>query len=290
MNRREFCGTSVTLLGASALSGCAMFGAGNGGRSYDLSLTRVGAGGLAGAAALGPDDFTPKQRRLVADAVEGEARTYGHQPIDDGEYVEYDSSYYRVGVEETGEKTHVRPTLSGEYVDASEASETVEITRYGDGDIPAVKFAVATADESGEFRVVHRRPDETGLLPKPEHEYVEHNDRVVRLVVEEQTVTETEYTYTLERIATSEDEFESHAAETLVTATFRSANLSTEQEEMLRKAIEEDYYGEFEPVTDGYRDLLERFGEEGELPSGYLDTYAEYDGEYYRASVVVSVP
>lgn len=289
MNRRGFCRTAAGLLGVSALSGCAQFDAGNGGRGYDLSLEPVGPGGLAGAAALGPDDYSPRQRRLLADAVDGAARVYGHRPIDDGEYVVYEGAYYRISVEETGEKTHARPTLSGEYVSADEAGEAVEITRYDDGDVPAVKFAVATADESGEFHVLHRRPNETGLLPEPEHEYLKYRERYVRLAVEERTVTETEYTYTTEQVATSDAEFGEYVSDAVVRATFRPANLSAGQEELLGEAIDSGH-SEVTPISEEFRSLLERLGEDGELPGGSLDTYVRYDGSYYRATVTVSVP
>ncbi|WP_137284241.1 hypothetical protein [Halorussus salinisoli] len=290
MNRRGFCRTTVSFLGVASLPGCVLFGAGNGSRSYDLSLDSVGPGGLAEAAALGADDYAPEQRRLVANAVDGDedAWVYGHRPIEDGAYVEYEGVYYRVSVEKTGEKSLSRPTLRGEYVDASEVESAVDIDRYIHSDRRAVKFALATAGDEGEFYVLRRDASETELLPEPEHEYLKYRERYVRLAVEERTVTETEYTYALEQVATSDAAFERRAAETVVTATFRPSDLTAEQEEMLRKASE-DYYSEFDPISDEFRSLLERLGS-GELPDGSLGTYVEYDGAYYRASMSVSVP
>jgi hypothetical protein len=288
MDRRGFL-RAGSLVGASVLSGCGLFGPEGGDSSYSLSLDSVDSAGLAEAASLGPADFTPEQRRVVAEVIENtETRTYGRRPIADGEYVEYEGEYYRVTVEETGTKAIARPTLSGEAVNESDAEDAVEIDRYTRSDRQAVEFAVATADESGEFYVLHSKPSETDLLPEPEHEYLQYYDRYVRLVVEERLVTEQEYTYTLEQVAASATEFASDAVESVVTASYRPAKLSGEQNEILRRAIE-DEYTEFSPVSERFRDLLERLGEDGDLPDGSTDTHVEYDGEYYRAQVTLSM-
>lgn len=291
MDRRRFLRGAGSLLAASGLSGCVFFDAG-GGRGYHFSLAPV-TDDLAAAVALGPDDYSSDQRRVVLEAAsEGESRVYGHRPIDEGAYVEYEDAYYRVQVAETGEEELTRTVLRSEAVNASEVDgSAVEMESYPRSDYEALKFAIATADKEGEVYVFRgRSAGESALLPEPEHEYVERDGEYVRLVVEERRVTETEFTYTVERAASSEAEFRELAAERKVTATFRPSELSDEQNEMLRTAIEDEDYTEFEPISDGYRELLERIDSDGELPEGRNSTYVEYDGAFYRATLSVSVP
>lgn len=303
MNRRAFAGGVGSLL-ACGLAGC--FGFGSGGTGYHLRLERVPRDDVASAVVLTAAEQSADQRELVANATSGEHRAYGYRPVEAGEYVEYEGRYYRIEVEETGEKTLTRTTLRGEVVEnLDDETRAVEMTAYPRSDYEALRFAVASAEARARATERDERPseedgyvfrgrdsEESELLPEPEHEYVKHDDRIVRLVVADREVTETEYTFTTEAVADSDDEFRRLVREKFVAANFEREGLTEKQRRILGTAID-DEYDEFGDLSEDYRTLLERIGG-GELPMVTPESdeqhYVSYEGRFYEVRFTKSVP
>ena len=305
MDRRRFVGAVGAVL--PWFAGCARLGSESrprseteeGGPRYALEAYPIGEDGIRRAFAAQAGKLPDEALDVFLAALDGgdEPRTYGHREFGYVDFVEYGGRFYRVTVEETGEKTHERAVLRGEVVE-SEAVErkAVESTAYPRRDESAVRRVTRKATgrttpdgatgNGREFVVLRNRdPEVSELLPEPEHEYVEYDGAVVRLAVERRRVTETEYTYRTTKVADSTTAFREFVREEVVDVWLGDSNLSARQRTIFEEARAGEY-AESGDLSAAYRGLLERIF--GELPADTTGERIGYDGRTHKVHVHVS--
>ncbi|KAA9395844.1 hypothetical protein Har1130_15765 [Haloarcula sp. CBA1130] len=136
------------------------------------------------------------------------------------------------------------------------------------------------------------------LVPSPPFSYVESGDEYFRPVTEQRTVTVPEWTYTIDEITTSREEFEEHARAAILELDLSSRDLSESARGVIDDAISEDprRYEEGAPPSDELAEVLDAFGIADDLQS--IDSYdtrvdfrgvvAKYQGTVYRFSLIVT--
>lgn len=294
MDRRQFV-VGVATGFAGSCAGCASSETESADAEFSLRLFRVTDDEIRTVFAAPTGRFSNEAWNVVSSALDGTTRTYGHTPVDDGQFVEYEGEFYRIDAEATGEATNERPVLDGEVLDGETAErKAVEFSAYPSADGQAVRHAARRAvsgpgETDREFYVLRGSDSEdSALLPEPEYEYVTYGDQTVRLNVTRRRVTETEYTYTATKVADSGTAFRRYVREQVVTLRLDRAKLSGEQRAILREADETREYAESGDLTDAYRGLLERIF--GDLPADSTGSRFEYGSRLYRAQLVVSEP
>ncbi|WP_158058347.1 twin-arginine translocation signal domain-containing protein [Halorussus halophilus] len=290
MNRRQFVGSAGTAL-ASGFAGCAGFGSEAGGTPYALELHHISPDGYRVEFAANTGDLTDEMLDVFLSALDGKHRTYGHRPF---KYVptavEKGGEFYRIHVEETGQKTHQRTTLRGEVVTSESAERrAVDFVEFENG--PAVRQAIEYAKKddatSEDYYVFHDSdPDSSDLLPEPEHEFVSYDGQVFRLVVGQYRLIETEYTHTTEKVADTETAFREYVYEEVVTVQFDRSKMSEKQRGILRQARRNDYR-ERKQLSEDYRALLSRIWG-GKIPSETTGNHLKYENDVWRATLHVS--
>lgn len=276
MNRRAYLQAIGGTVTAAWSAGC-LFGMGGG---NGLELERVDS--LAGFAAIQSTEFTATQTALVEETLaNGEAATYGHRPFSDGEYLEFQGTFYRATVEQTGTKQMGRLILIAD--EREEAGETISVADVPAHDrepvVLAIRFALVHDRENGREDLpegyVFRGEEQSIWIPEPEHEVIEHGDRTFHLRVEKRELEEDEYTTTLEPVASSPDEFENRIEAEFV-IDLDAHELSDEQRDIIETAIEGEYREsgsispEFSTLITLLRDNEPRH-----------ESVIKYEGEYY---------
>ena len=312
MDRRRF----VAGVGAALpwIAGCTRLESGTDDRGpqYTLEAYPIGDDGIRVTFAARAGELSDEALNAFLAALDGRSRTYGHAVISDGRLVEYGGRFYRVTVEETGQKTRKRPILRAEVVDREAAKrKAVDWSAYSGDDSAAVRHVASRAEGRSaetpkranrsdgkdgtdgregaqrDFYVLrHRDPETSRLLPEPEHEYVEYGDSVVRLAVERRRLAETEYTYVTTKVADSTTAFREFVRERVVDVWLDGSALSARQRTIFERAGAGEY-AESGDLSAAYRGLLERiFGRE--RPTETTGERIGYDGRLYRVLVHVA--
>lgn len=212
------------------------------------------------------------------------------QAVDRSRFPEVDAKALKYAIATAGE---YEETTTREETTSEQKSTTGERTTAG-GEKTTSEEKVSESKskephERGLYVFHDTDPEESALLPEPEYEYVEYQDQIIHLLVEQHRVTETEYTYTAEQVADSNSSFRKFAREEFVVATFERAALSEKQREILRKAQTEDDYSEFGDLSEDYRAILERIGG-GEMPEQFSsEGYVSYESQFYEVRFTMSM-
>ncbi|UPW01589.1 hypothetical protein M0R88_05660 [Halorussus gelatinilyticus] len=268
------------------------------GRRYALEAHPIGADGIRVAFATQAGELPDGALDLFLATLDGsdDPRTYGHREFEYAGFVEYGGRFYRVTVDETGQKTRERPVLLAEPVESEAARQkAVHWSTYSGDDDAALRRAASQADsEDGNangngsecdcYVLRHRDPDESDLLPQPKHEYVRYDGSVLRLSVERRELTETEYTYETTRVADSTTAFREFVREEVVDVWLDDSNLS-ERQRTVFEAARAGEYAESGDLSAAYRGLLERIF--GDLPADTTGERVGYDGRTHEVHVHV---
>lgn len=278
MKRRVYLQTIGGTIAAVWTAGC-LIGGGVG-----LEMERVER--PAEFAAIQSSEFTPTQTTLVQKTLdEGEYTTYGHRPFRDGDYLEFQGTYYQATVEQTGTKQIERPVLIAEVYNGTADAISPADLPTGEGQPAVLALRLAGIRDREDDRedlpegYVFRTETAEGSiwLPEPDPEYavVEFHDQPYQLRVEQRVLSEAEFETTFEHVASNTEEFEDVVKEKFV-IDLDAEDLSAEQHEIIERAIEDGYSesgstsAEFNELVDLLRDADPR-----------RDSLIKYEGEYY---------
>lgn len=269
------------------------------------------------------DPSTPiadRTREAIDAAVAGDRYvTVGYSPLPEDRYVERDGTYYRTDSVHVGRETRERYVLRLERVGDSDDSDTPEATSIDalpDPDRSAARLAYLAAraapdEPGGEWGgapwetiehggAVYRRtdPEDSELIPEPDHEYVEVElGMVLRVGVSRERITDPVMRAVVVPVAESEAEFTEAVLAAELTTTFYSDQLSSEAVSVLDELTGRTEYAESAPVSAGYARVLQRLdlGDATTLPTDgdedlppYRRRTFEYGGSYFEAGFSVT--
>lgn len=245
---------------------------------------------LADFVATRPVEYTDAQRTAVAEMLDGGGHvTYGHQPFGDGSFVMADGRFYRVDTDRSGSKTVTRRVLGATLVEDA-TDQAVSIGGYPDADrepiVIAYRMAVTKAREDDDRPTDHgyvyvfrtTDPEESALLPTPEHPVVEVAGETVRLWIEEREIEEHAFSATMDEVAATEDAFERHVREAYV-VDLDEESLTADQREIVETAVEEGAYEGDDGPTEPMTGLLETLHDDR---ASRRFSLFEYEGQVYR--------
>lgn len=278
VKRRDWLHTIGGTIAAVWTAGCLYGGGGVG-----LEMERVER--PAEFVAIQSSELTPTQTTLVQQTLdEGEYTTYGHGPFRDGDYLEFRGKYYQATVEQTGTKQIERQVLVAEvYNGTADAISRTDLPNgAGQPAVLAHRMAVVRDREDEredlpEGYVFRTETAEGSIwLPEPEPEYavIDFHDQTYQLRVVQRVLDEDEFKTTLERVASSTEEFEDIVDEEFV-IDLDAEDLSDKQREIIETAIE-DGYSESASISSEFDDLIDRL--RAAPPRRDL---IKYEGEYY---------
>lgn len=204
--------------------------------------------------------------------------SYGEPVAETDEYVGYEGAYYRATTEEVGTERVERQAVVAERI--GDADDAVEIDRYGEDDLQVVSSACRSALESDDgtgYAAVRSDPEDTELLPEPEHPRVRLGNAVCGLSIDTREVEEQGYETTLEKVADDRQGFVEYINETYA-LDLDSANLSEAEREVLDTATEEGEYTETGESSEGFASVVSRLNLQADR------RILLYDGEYYEWS------
>jgi hypothetical protein len=230
-------------------------------------------------------ELDARERDAVEATVDGGSYTvYGadpRPPFHEVRYVEHDGVYYSVETDETETRTMNRDILRAERVNGTPTEDAVEPDAYGDDRgtvVRAYRRAAYPEPDSPvpDFVPVRSPPNETELLPEPEHRYVVVGDSVVyRLSAEERQLEERGFDVTTERVADNDAQLRRRIDEEKAVA-IDADELPDEQRRVLDAATETGSYTEPSGGSDALDTVLER------MDGGDL---IRYRGDYYDPNV-----
>ncbi len=226
------------------------------GRSYSFTLEPVPDAVEHVTAAVEP-------WQDVDGAPDEEVVVYGERWFDDGSYVELSTGFYRVSVEQTGERRLERPVLVAQEV--GETEEAVDVDSYSleydrnRADLAchaAVEDRLPPGGDTPSQLVIRRASDHTDLLPEPLHPVVRRRDSVCRLEIETRDVDESEYSHGFQEVAEDRERFLEHV-ESRYVVDLDAVDLPEEEREVLEQARDEGYSMQGE-APEPFRNLRDR--------------------------------
>lgn len=136
---------------------------------------------------------------------------------------------------------------------------------------------------------------ESDLVPSPPFDYVDYENDYFRPVTDQRVVSVPEWTYEIEPIAESKEEFVSYASDTIPTTRLSPEDVSESAREVLETAIEEDRHQEDAPLSDGLSAVLDELGIAGDLRplaeyddrAAFREVVASYDDVWYVFDLLV---
>lgn len=132
--------------------------------------------------------------------------------------------------------------------------------------------------------------EESELVPSPPFDFVQSEDEYFGAVTEQRVVSVPEWTFAVEPIADTEDDFETYVTETIPETRLDENGLSDAAREILNTAVSESQHEEDDPLSDGLSEVLGELGIIGDLePIGayeertaFRGVVASYDDSWYR--------
>lgn len=256
-------------------------------------------------------ETTDEQRAAWKAATSGDSYvTHGYRPIPDEDYTERDGTYYRIRSEVTGQKRIERSILRlrwvGDEDQMDDPPKATVIDDLPDVDRSAAFFAFTAArsrhggggapwDAIEHGGTVYRRrdPEESELVPKPEHEYLSQYGTILRVEVVQKELLEPEYTTTAMEVADSKSAFTQIADAASVDARVDSSSLSKDARRILDDVTAGETHSETKPLSKEFEavfralDLRDYIHHSGDRLTSTNQWYVELDDEYHQCSVTV---
>lgn len=249
------------------------------------------------------DDLeTEARRRAIED---GRYTTYGFPAIrEEGEYTEYEGSYYRLSVVVTGEKAIDRHVLRLRWLggeddeDVPEADAAIEDLSGVDRNAAMFAYFGARArehDGDAPDRMVERGgyvyrldlADDSVLVPDPEYETLSHHGAVLRVETSEERIPEPAYSVVATKLGDSMEAYAAAVDGARLDVRLSERDLPEEQRRILLRAEGGEGYAETTPLDESFADLLDALdldGDEDRIQRKYL----RYDGRDYETELYVN--
>lgn len=249
------------------------------------------------------DDLEEAARRQAIE--DGRFTTYGFPAIsEDGEYTEYEGSYYRLSVVVTGEKPMDRHVLRLRWL-GDEGDEDVPEPDAAIDDLPGVDrnaamiayFGARGREHGGDGPermverggFVYRRDlaDDSVLVPDPEYETLSQHGTVLRVDAGEERVREPAYSVVATELGDSMEEYAAAVDAARLDARLSERDLSEEQRRMLLQAEGGEGYAETTPLDEPFEGLLDALDLD-DVERGIARKYIRYDGRDYESELYVN--
>ncbi len=251
----------------------------------------------------GPTDDQQAEARRAA-IEDGRYTTYGFPAIsEDGEYTEYEGSYYRLSVVITGSKAIDRHVLRLRWLgraddeDVPDPDAAIEDLPDPDRNAAGIAYFAARAREHGDGPddlaehggFVYRRDlaADSVLVPDPEYETLSfHDHTVLRVEASEERLVEPAYSVVATELGDSMAEYADAVDAAKLDHRLSSADLSEAERELVVRA-RGDGYEEATPLSDAFDSLLRTLDLDDPadaISRGYL----RYDGDDFRYELYVN--
>lgn len=231
-------------------------------------------------------------------------------------FLQRDDTFYRVTITDEQyaerERWHFAVERTDETPpdDATVAQKPFDISAQDQRVIEAALDAVYAGNdgflgepEFDELQTVeyHRGLDAaaSGLVASPPFDLVEVNDEYFRPITEQRPVQVPEWTYSLDEVASTREEFTEYARDVIVEYDLNSSDLSASAQSVIDDAISEEEprrYEEGAPPSAGLSQVLERLDIAGDIQPianyddqvRFRDVVAEYQAGVYRFGLIVT--
>jgi len=299
--------TALAALPTASLAGCSALQSNDERQEYTLNLRDLD-GSLAEHLLWSPDEIESSRDELEAEArqkaiEDGRYTTYGFSAIgEDGEYTEYEGTYYRLSVVVTGEKPMDRHVLRLRWL-GDEDDESVPEPDAAVEDLPApdrnaamIAYFAARAREHGDGPdrmterggFVYRRnlAAESVLVPDSEYATLSTHGTVLRVEASEERSPEPAYSVVATKLGDSMDEYARAVDGARLDVRLDAGDLSGEQRRIFRRATG-DGYAETTPLDEPFADLLDALGVD-DIEGRMARKHLRYDGDDYEYELYVN--